>query len=96
MNPETFEDELNSVLNMLRTVLLQKNQAYGDAALNPVRIFSKLNSVEQILIRIDDKISRISRGESAGEDVYLDLLGYLILLKIAKNRIESKKHPYLL
>lgn len=96
MNPETFEDELNSVLNMLRTVILQKNQAYGDAALNPVRIFSKLNSVEQILIRIDDKISRLSRGESAGEDVYLDLMGYLILLRIAKNRIESKKHPYLL
>lgn len=96
MNTETFEDELNSVLNMLRTVLLQKNKAYGDAALNPVRIFSKLDSVEQILIRIDDKISRLSRGESAGEDVYLDLMGYLILLKIAKNRIETKNRTVLL
>jgi len=40
--------------------------------------------VEQIKVRIDDKLSRIMRGENAGEDVEIDLAGYLILLRVAK------------
>jgi len=72
-------------LALLRTLLL-KNAAYGDSALNPVRIFSKADAVEQIKVRFDDKISRLSRGSDAGEDVELDLIGYLILLRAAKER----------
>jgi len=64
-------------------VLIQKNSAYGNSALEPVRIFSKASTVEQILVRLDDKLSRLSRGSAAGEDVILDLMGYLVLLKIA-------------
>jgi hypothetical protein len=81
-----FEVELDKVLQELKEVLIQKNNAYGDAALNPVRIFSKADAVEQIKVRLDDKISRLARGKEAGEDVYLDLMGYLILLRIAQTR----------
>lgn len=81
-----FEVELDKVLQELKEVLIQKNKAYGDAALNPVRIFSKADAVEQIKVRLDDKISRLARGKEAGEDVYLDLMGYLILLRIAQTR----------
>lgn len=81
-----FEVELDKVLQELKEVLVQKNKAYGDAALNPVRIFSKADAVEQIKVRLDDKISRLARGKEAGEDVYLDLMGYLILLRIAQTR----------
>jgi hypothetical protein len=49
-----------------------------------VRIFSKADPEEQIRVRIDDKLSRLARGHDAGEDVILDLLGYLILLRIAR------------
>lgn len=74
----------------IKGMLIAKNDAYGNSALNPVRCFSKANSVEQIRVRIDDKISRLMRGGSDdGEDTELDLIGYLILLRVAK-KMESE------
>jgi hypothetical protein len=70
----------------LRAMLLEKNKNYGNSALDPIRCFSKADTVEQIRVRIDDKLSRIMRGSAAGEDVVNDLLGYLVLLKIAERK----------
>lgn len=64
-------------------VLVEKNAAYGNSALEPVRIFSKASPTEQLLVRLDDKLSRLARGSAAGEDVVLDLIGYLVLLRIS-------------
>jgi hypothetical protein len=89
-NTMTFEKELDKVLEQLKSMLVAKNQAYGDAALNPVRIFSKANPKEQLLVRIDDKLSRLSRGSNAGEDVVLDLLGYLVLYRVLYNRATNQ------
>ena len=86
----TFRERVHSVLMSIEEMLVEKNQAYGDSALNPVRIFSKASPEEQILVRIDDKLSRIARGTAAGEDVLGDLVGYLVLLKMAKNG--KRKH----
>lgn len=77
-----FESDVDKVVESLRSMLLQKNRTYGDSALNPVRIFSKAAPHEQLLVRIDDKLSRIARGSSFGEDVINDLIGYLIMYKI--------------
>ena len=63
-------------------MLIEKNAAYGNSALDPVRIFSKANPSEQIRVRIDDKLSRLMRGAAAGEDTMMDLMGYLILLRV--------------
>lgn len=79
-----FPADLDRVLEELRAMMLEKNRAYGNSALAPVRIFSRATTEEQILVRLDDKLSRLARGASAGEDVILDLLGYLILLRIAR------------
>ena len=68
----------------LKALLLAKNAAYGNSAIQPLRIFSRADSVEQIKVRLDDKLSRLARGTAAGEDVELDLLGYLILLRVAR------------
>lgn len=71
---------------------MSKNEKYGDSALNPTRIFSKASAVEQILVRIDDKLSRIAKGAGLvadDEDVINDLIGYLVLLKIALNKQEK-------
>jgi hypothetical protein len=74
-------------------MLIDKNKSYGDSALDPIRIFSKANSDEQIKIRIDDKLSRISRGsEFYGDNDLDDLIGYLILLKVSK--IYNKEELY--
>ena len=80
---ESFEYQVREEAEEIVKLLLQKNAAYGNSALDPVRIFSKANTVEQIHVRIDDKLSRLKRGAAAGEDVVQDLLGYLILLRIA-------------
>lgn len=65
--------------------LSSKNISYGDSALNPVRIFSKLNATDQLLVRIDDKVNRIANGGGyPGDDDLLDLTGYLILYLAAK------------
>jgi hypothetical protein len=77
----TIADVCDNIKNML----IEKNKSYGDSALDPIRIFSKANSDEQIKIRIDDKLSRISRGsEFYGDNDLDDLIGYLILLKVSK------------
>jgi len=78
-------DLIIEVSTEVTNLLLEKNNAYGDSALNPVGIFSKGDAVESLCARIDDKLMRIkSRGiTDATEDTVQDLIGYLILLKIA-------------
>jgi hypothetical protein len=68
-------------------MLIEKNIAYGDSALDPVRIFSKADPAEQLRVRIDDKLSRLMKGtEYVGDNDIDDLIGYLVLLKIAKEK----------
>jgi hypothetical protein len=84
LSMDEFKGELYSVLDEVGDMLVEKNKSYGDSALNPVRVFSKADPVEQLLVRIDDKLSRISRGGESEEDTELDLLGYLVLLRMAR------------
>ena len=82
------------VCDDIKALLLEKNAKYGDSALSPKRIFSSSGSTEQILVRIDDKLSRIAtrgyRGEQ-DEDTLSDLIGYLVLLKVAaRAQVEPK------
>jgi hypothetical protein len=84
------------VCNQIKELLLEKNRRYGDSALTPSRIFSKADSIEQLLVRIDDKLNRIQKGAgllATDEDIIQDLIGYLVLLKIAiarNNIFESR------
>ena len=82
-----FGKKLLTVTNEVTNLLISKNKAYGDTALNPPQIFSKLSSTEAIRARIDDKISRIqNKGiNDQTEDTVNDLIGYLLLLKMAMN-----------
>ena len=81
---KSFADQVDDVLAMVGTLLKAKNKAYGNSALDPIRVFSKADPVEQLNVRIDDKLSRIMRGTDSGEDVDLDLIGYLVIRRIAK------------
>ena len=82
---ESFAVAIRDELSALGDLLIEKNKAYGNSALDPVRVFSKATPEEQLLVRIDDKLSRLQRGsEYADEDTVTDLIGYLILLKIAR------------
>lgn len=85
------QSEICKVCDEVRDLLLEKNFKYGDSALNPQRVFSRASSVEQLNVRIDDKLSRIKQSGtiSVDEDTLQDLIGYLVLLKIATSRREG-------
>lgn len=86
--PDT-QDLIREVCDEIRDFLVEKNEQYGDSAINPVRIFSKASPTEQLLVRIDDKLSRLDRGDDRLEsdaDVLDDLIGYLILFKVAQRK----------
>ena len=90
---ERTQRDIARKCDAVKNLLLEKNRKYGDSALEPVRTFSKATAVEQILVRIDDKLSRISRGTGLvgdDEDVIQDLIGYLVLLQIAIDRRDEK------
>lgn len=79
-----FEQKLDAVLDSIRKMLLDKNRKYGNSALSPIRVFSKAEPLEQIAVRMDDKLSRIKSAQGDDlEDAKLDLIGYLVLEAIA-------------
>jgi len=82
---ELIDVECQNLAEMLKS----KNRQYGNSFADPVRIFSKATPEEGLRIRIDDKLSRIARGNDAGEDTILDLIGYLVLLRVL-HRAEDK------
>lgn len=87
----TFKEKTISITESLAEMLILKNEKYGNSALEPVRVFSKASPQEQILVRLDDKLSRLrTQHISEDEDVLDDLIGYLILLKIANNQIPTQ------
>lgn len=94
-----FHDDMNDTqlkiaekCDAIKNLLLEKNRKYGNSALNPVRVFSKADTVEQIKVRMDDKLSRIRNEQGdEDEDVYMDLAGYLVLMLIAKEEQKQQK-----
>lgn len=89
MSEQTVSEAAELIKNEcdnIKKVLLEKNEKYGNSALNPIRIFSKADNIEQIKVRLDDKIMRINSGKAhiEDEDVTLDIMGYLVLLRIAQ------------
>lgn len=82
---------ISDVCDTVKALLIEKNQAYGDSAIEPLNIAAAGSALDLIAIRVDDKLSRLKNGGglvkafSAGgsEDTVLDLIGYLILARIA-------------
>ena len=88
------EMKISGICDDINELLINKNRKYGNSALKPCRVFSKSSPVEQLLVRIDDKLNRIMQGAgllAEDEDVVNDLIGYLILLKIGMNDEKNKK-----
>jgi hypothetical protein len=79
-----FKNEVAAALKEIESILIFKNEKYGNSALEPLGVFSQLSPREGLLIRIDDKLKRIKNGSLANddEDVVNDLIGYLVILKI--------------
>ena len=91
---ETAEDAIMRHCHEIGEFLVKKNQAYGNSAFEPMGIFSDLTADQQVRVRIDDKLSRLARGRQYGqEDTILDLVGYLVILRVIQERDhEAKAH----
>lgn len=84
---ELFSEKVYKITNDIAELLIEKNESYGNSALEPINCFYKGDAGTSIRVRIDDKLSRIMRGkEFQGEDTIKDLIGYLILLIISNNK----------
>ena len=77
-----------STCHEIAHMLIEKNISYGNSALEPARIFSTADNVEQLKVRIDDKLNRVKNNQGfAGDNDIDDLIGYLVLYKIAKSQV---------
>lgn len=82
-----FEVKVRNICNSIAQLLIDKNKSYGNSALEPLNCFYKGDSINSIKVRIDDKLTRIKNGnEFENEDTIKDLIGYLVLLKIAQEK----------
>ena len=96
MTMSESEIKISGVCDDIKELLIHKNRKYGNSALKPCRVFSKSSAVEQLLVRIDDKLNRIMQGAgllAEDEDVVNDLIGYLVLLKIGMYEEKMKNLP---
>ena len=81
------KDKIKEKCRLLESLLVKKNNAYGDSALEPLGVFSSANASTGIKIRLDDKLKRIANAGLVEdtEDTLIDIAGYIILLMIAKD-----------
>ena len=88
------EQLIEEICESMKNLLLEKNKNYGDSATNPANVFSSGSAVDSICARIDDKLMRIQNVgvNDETEDTLSDLIGYLILYKVAL--IKEKKDEY--
>ena len=85
MNNHTeTQENIIALTGAIRDLLLDKNQKYGDSALQPKRVFYKGDAVNSILIRLDDKIGRIMANTESAPRIndVADIIGYCTLLLI--------------
>ena len=85
------KDDIIRVCDNTKNLLIKKNKAYGDSALNPLGIFGNGDAVVSLGARMDDKLMRLKSlgmGKDSVDTLY-DLHGYITLLIIA---IERKEH----
>ena len=78
------QDKIIEITEAMRDLLLYKNEKYGDSALHPKRIFHKGNAVSSILIRLDDKLSRVMENNDQLPRIndVADIIGYCTLLLV--------------
>ena len=86
LSTEYIQKLITQECDEIKELLLQKNKEYGNSAFDPKRIFSKASPIEQIKVRIDDKLSRLANDnkKEIQEDTTKDLIGYLIILRVAE------------
>ena len=80
MEINNAQNNLKEVCESLKLFLLEKNKRYGNSALEPINVFSKLSPEEGMKLRMDDKVKRIKNSNELRKNDVVDLAGYLMLI----------------
>lgn len=84
-------EKIRELCDEVKDLLVRKNEQYGDSVLNPIHLFSNQSPIEGIRIRLDDKYSRLVRGNASiesDEDIHLDCIGYHIMALLAIRAVQ--------
>jgi hypothetical protein len=93
--PKTPEQQLESTRKRieqagtsLTKLVMEKNRLYGDSVFYPLGIFTKHvgaynSAIDNILVRLDDKLGRVGNSPSLRKNDIADIVGYLILLSVS-------------
>lgn len=86
---ERYRRLIENECEAVKQLLIAKNKEYGASVFHPIGVFSRAMAEEQIDVRIDDKLKRIQTIQAlqevqVHEDTELDLIGYLILKRVAR------------
>ena len=80
---ETVQENITKVCMGMARLLIGKNEHYGNSALEPIRVFSNVDADVGLLVRLDDKLSRIKYASSNHKPLrrndIADMTGYLVL-----------------
>lgn len=82
------EEKIEILFNSFKEFLKEKNKRYGDAALKPLKIFSRADAGSQICNRIDDKLGRIKKSKELKKNDVADIFGYVALLLIENDWLD--------
>ena len=94
---ERWNTRIKTECARLAKVLIKKNINYNNSVFSPINVFSDLNPMEAVKIRLDDKLKRImarKTGVVDDEDAFFDLMGYLLcyqVIKTANRNFEAKR-----
>ena len=84
------QEKISQVCDNMREFLLEKNRRYGDSALNPLNVFSKLDAEEGMRVRLDDKLKRIKNSKDLRKNDIADFVGYGLLMCVDKGWLDFK------
>ena len=89
-SPDETTYHINKVYTSMSNLIKEKNRRYGNSVMEPLGIFnshvSEKNdeSLNGILIRLDDKLKRIKNSKTLRKNDVSDLMGYLAFLCVNK------------
>lgn len=91
MTDRNTEWKVGKITEGLNGLIKYKNKNYGDSAINPLKIFNKVESNNAIEIALDNKISRIQNADVLRKNDLTDLVCYGILLLAKHNWISFEE-----
>lgn len=80
------QKQIQKVSEKFSDFLIEKNKRYGNSALSPIDVFGSHikteneSALNNMFVRLDDKLSRIKNSDHLRKNDIADLVGYLLLL----------------